>query len=155
MQPHLKKVFENINTIEFNYKKLIIAMFSAEKEKVNFVDEVDPNDKNVEDWMNEVEAMMRESIKYELKNSVDKYPDTKRTSWTCNHPGQCVLNGSQIWWTTLVEEAIKSKSIRKYFELSTSQLNDLVELVRQPLTKQQQVTINALIVIDVHAKDVV
>ena len=130
-------------------------MFSAEKEKVNFVDEVDPNDKNVEDWMNEVEAMMRESIKYELKNSVDKYPDTKRTSWTCNHPGQCVLNGSQIWWTTLVEEAIKSKSIRKYFELSTSQLNDLVELVRQPLTKQQQVTINALIVIDVHAKDVV
>lgn len=39
-------------------------MFSAEKEKVDFVSEVDPNDKNVEDWMNEVEEMMRESIKY-------------------------------------------------------------------------------------------
>jgi len=39
--------------------------------------------------------------------------------------------------------------------LSTLQLNDLVELVRQPLTKQQKTTINALIVIDVHAKDVV
>lgn len=155
MQPHLKKVFENIHLIEFNYKKLITAMFSAEKEKVDFVAEVDPNDKNVEDWMNEVEEMMRESIKYELKNSVDKYPETKRTAWTCNHPGQCILNGSQIWWTTLVEESIHAHNIRDYFALSTSQLNDLVELVRQPLTKQQQVTINALIVIDVHAKDVV
>jgi dynein heavy chain len=155
VQPHLKKVFENINAIEFNYKKLIVAMFSAEKEKVNFVDEVNPNEKNVEDWMNEVENMMKDSIRYELKNSVDKYPLTKRTEWTCNHPGQCVLNGSQVWWTTLVEEAIKGHRIADYFRLSTEQLNDLVELVRQPLTKQQQVTINALIVIDVHAKDVV
>lgn len=155
VQPHLKKVFENIHTIEFNYKKMIVAMFSAEKEKVDFVSEVNPNQKNVEDWMNEVENMMRESIKYELKRSVDLYPETKRTSWTCNHPGQCVLNGSQVWWTTLVEEAITKHSIRDYFQLSTEQLNDLVELVRQPLTKQQQVTINALIVIDVHAKDVV
>ena len=155
VQPHLKKVFENINAIEFTYKKTIVAMYSAEKEKVDFVEEVDPNNKNVEDWMNEVEGMMCQSIKYELKNSVDKYPDTKRTQWTCNHPGQCILNGSQVWWTTLVEEAIARNDIRGYFNLSTEQLNDLVELVRQPLTKQQQVTINALIVIDVHAKDVV
>ena len=99
--------------------------------------------------------MMRRSVRYELKNSVDMYPETKRTAWTCNHPGQCVLNGSQVWWTTLVEEAIEGGKVKEYFDLSCSQLNDLVELVRQPLTKQQQVTINALIVIDVHAKDVV
>lgn len=43
VQPHLKKVFENIHSIEFDYKKHIIAMFSAEKEKVDFVDFVNPN----------------------------------------------------------------------------------------------------------------
>lgn len=126
MQPHLKKVFENIHSIEFDYKKHIIAMFSAEKEKVDFVDYVNPNEKNVEDWMNEVEDMMRQSVRFELKNSVDKYPETKRTAWTCNHPGQTVLNGSQVWWTTLVEEAINANKIKEYFALSNAQLNDLV-----------------------------
>ena len=55
VQPHLKKVFENVHSIEFDKNKKIVAMFSAEKEKVNFVKFVDPNKKNVEEWMNEVE----------------------------------------------------------------------------------------------------
>jgi len=71
VQPHLKKVFENIHAIEFNHKKVIVAMFSAEKEKVDFAEDVNPNEKNVEDWMNEVEQMMCQSIRYELRRSVD------------------------------------------------------------------------------------
>jgi dynein heavy chain, axonemal len=55
VQPHLKKVFENINEIEFDESKKIKAMFSAEKEKVNFLNDVDPKSKNVENWMNELE----------------------------------------------------------------------------------------------------
>ena len=31
VQPHLKKVFENIHAIEFDHKKHITAMYSAEK----------------------------------------------------------------------------------------------------------------------------
>ena len=55
VQPHLKKVFENINEIEFDDSKKIKAMMSAEKEKVGFVEDVDPKSKNVENWMNELE----------------------------------------------------------------------------------------------------
>jgi len=48
-------VFENVNAIEFDSSKKIHAMFSAEGEKIDFVRIVDPNNKNVEDWMNDVE----------------------------------------------------------------------------------------------------
>lgn len=51
MQPHLKKVFENINEVKFDKDKKILSMKSAEKEEVAFVKHVDPNKKNVEDWM--------------------------------------------------------------------------------------------------------
>lgn len=94
VQPHLKKVFENINEIEFDNDKKIHAMFSAEKEKVDFVELVDPNKKNVEDWMGEVEEMMCKSVRAALFNSVQDYVKRHRSEWVLCHPGQCVLNGS-------------------------------------------------------------
>jgi len=52
--------------IEFDDKKKIHAMFSAEKEKVGFSAIVDPIGKNVEDWMGEVEDMMKQSVRKDL-----------------------------------------------------------------------------------------
>ena len=49
--------------LEFDNEKKMHAMFSAEGEKVKFAKIVDPSHKNVEDWMNEVEDMMKESVK--------------------------------------------------------------------------------------------
>jgi dynein heavy chain len=66
VQPHLRKVFEAIHEIEFDDKKKIHAMFSAEKEKVIFKTIVDPIGKNVEDWMGEVEDMMKQSVRKDL-----------------------------------------------------------------------------------------
>lgn len=48
-------------------------MFSAEGEKINFVKIVDPNGKNVEDWMTEVEDQMKQSVRAALLNSVKDY----------------------------------------------------------------------------------
>ena len=48
-------------------------MFSAEGEKINFVRVLDPNKKNVEDWMGEVEEMMKLSVRGALFHSVKDY----------------------------------------------------------------------------------
>ncbi len=69
----MRKVFENVHELEFDDAKKMHAMFSAEKEKVPFSRIVDPVHKNVEDWMNEVEDMMKESIRDSLLNSVKDY----------------------------------------------------------------------------------
>ena len=82
VQPHLRKVFENINSIEFDSNKRIQAMFSAENERIKFVKHVDPTgNKGVEDWMGEVEDMMKKSVKAELLKAVQDYPNPTRTQW--------------------------------------------------------------------------
>ena len=93
-------------------------MFSAEGERVGFYKVVDPNKKNVEDWMGEVEDMMKQSVRAALFNSIKEYPNVARSTWVISHAGQCVLNGSQVMWTTEVENALKQgyKGVQLYWE---------------------------------------
>jgi dynein heavy chain len=58
VQPFLKKVFENMNEVEFIEGNKIVSMYSVENEKVDFVRPLETNNKNVEDWLCELEGMM-------------------------------------------------------------------------------------------------
>ena len=74
------------------------------------------------------------------------------------HAGKIVLNASQVVWTTDVETALKEKKsagLKEYYDFILTQLNESVMLVRQKLTRLAKISVNALIVIDVHARDVV
>ena len=136
----------------------MVKMISAEGEEIEFIKKIDPRDRNVEYWMGDVEKMMVASVRHVFEQSVIDYTERPRTEWVKTHAGMCVLNGSQIHWTTDVEKAIKEEGVlgvKKYHEFLEDQLKDSVKLVRQKLTKQETITLNALIVIDVHAKDVV
>lgn len=64
---------------------------------------MDPKGKNVEDWMTEVEEQMKLSVRASLLNAMREYVKVSRDKWVMEHPGQCVLNGSQIHWTVEVE----------------------------------------------------
>ena len=84
------------------------------------------------------------------------YITTKREDWVVSWPGQAVLCVSQSYWTTYVTEAIRkgSSSLQTYLELNNSQIENIVALVRGKLNKQNRTTLGALIVLDVHSRDV-
>ncbi|CAF4396019.1 unnamed protein product, partial [Adineta steineri] len=66
-----------------------------------------------------------------------------------------VVAGSQTFWTTQVSEALEKKEIVKYHKQQLHELDELRELVRGELTDNARETLKALIVIEVHARDVV
>jgi dynein heavy chain len=134
------------------------AMISSEKEQVTFIKKVDPKDKQVEYWMGDIEKMMCNSIRHVLQCSVEDYTERPRTEWVKCHPGQTVLNGSQVHWTNHVEDHINlvdDKNLQNYYDFCHLQLLDSVALVRTKLSSLEKKTMNALIVVDVHAQTVV
>lgn len=65
---------------------------------------------------------------------------------------QVVQCGNCIQWTKEVTEAIMNKTLKQQVEKCTEQIEQSVKLVQGKLDPGNQVTIEALIVIDVHGK---
>jgi dynein heavy chain len=81
VRPHLRKVFENLMDVKFEKDKSISWMYSGEKESIEFNTPVDPRDKQVENWMGELEQMMFDTIRKVLLDSVTQYTTTPREEW--------------------------------------------------------------------------
>ena len=78
-----------------------------------------------------------------------------RVDWVLKWPGQVVIAGCQAYWAKGVEGALESKGIGDvYKDVMLPQLDDLRNLVRQDIPKIGRMTLAALIVIEVHARDV-
>ncbi|TKS70983.1 Dynein heavy chain 1, axonemal [Collichthys lucidus] len=170
VQPHLRKCFENIVQIktcipheietsvgfqlQFQSDLQITHMYSGEGEEVKLFLPVLPTG-NVEDWLRDVEKSMKATLRDNIDRSVKVYPEQPRAEWVLSWPGQVVIAGCQVFWTTEVSEALEQGDLanRLYPQLQT-QLGDLVQLVRGRLSKMQRAVMSALIVIEVHAKDV-
>lgn len=69
-------------------------------------------------------------------------------------PGQCVLCVSSTFWTTAVHNAISQNTLPAYLGECNKDLEKIIELVRGKLSLQNRITLGALVVIDVHARDV-
>ena len=173
VQPHLSKIFEGISLLDFSKTLDILGMISAEGENVPFsYDEIgekkiNPQDSNgqVEQWVKEVEIVMRKTVALQIDKSMDAYAkeavaEGHRETYVQKWPGMVVLAVTCTFWTTEVEAALRacsegdSDAVLRYSEQLTKQLFIIVEMVRGKLTKLQRKTISALVTLDVHARDV-
>lgn len=157
VQPFCKKIFEGIHKLEFQPDLEISAMISEEGEKVNFINCFNPKDSQgaVEKWLIQVEDAMRESLKDVAWHAYEAYARQERVDWVLSWPGQVVLCDSQIYWTAEVADSIRKGTLQAYQQKCNQQLQSIVNKVRGKLTSLERKTIGALIVIDVHARDVV
>ncbi|TPX32092.1 hypothetical protein SmJEL517_g04759 [Synchytrium microbalum] len=159
VQPHLKKCFEGIASLVFHDNTHITGMVSSEGEKVAFKEVIEPAQAKgaVEKWLLHVERIMQMSIHEEISKALRAYSETPRERWVLDWAGQVVLCASQIYWTKDVTEAIRRGEVglRAYKELLVKQLESTVALVRGDLSAVSRATLSALVVIDVHARDVV
>ena len=68
-----------------------------------------------------------------------------------------VLNMDMTFWTSETEKAIiqfGNKGVGEYAKVATSQLNEIVRLVRTEISSLDRCTLEAMIVLDVHNRDV-
>ncbi|KAI3380917.1 hypothetical protein SNEBB_002522 [Seison nebaliae] len=157
VQPHLKKCFEGIHRLNFNEQQEITEMISSEGEHVELKGTIVPSLAKgmVEKWLLQVEHQMISSLSKIIMEAQENYGESPREKWVKEWAGQVILCVSQIFWTAEVTEAIISTNLSYYLKQCNQQIDEIVQLVRGKLVSGTRITLGALIVIDVHARDVV
>jgi dynein heavy chain len=165
VQPHLRKCFENMHSLEFRETETgnveALGMASGEGERVSFVKEVLARGL-VENWLSHVELAMAAALKSQMGRAVKMFPAMGHAEWMFSFPAQVVIAVEQIMWAAGVEAALRKvqsgeapDALRAFQAQWRVLLDSLVGLVRGNLTPLQRSIVGVLIVIDVHARDVV
>jgi dynein heavy chain len=160
VQPHMLKLFDNCKKLEFLRARVVVGMYSDENEHFRF-HATQKAEGAVEDWMRAVDEQMQDTLQRISKTAVYHYASKERLPWIQEYIGMVAILGTQIWWTWSVEDAFRKvaegdkNAMKNELRKETQQVNELIALVRTPIDKLQRKKVNTLIILDVHARDIV
>jgi len=161
VQEHMLKLFDNSAKLLFaRGNKVVKGLESSEGESFEFRTTVS-TDGAVESWMTNIQAEMRVTLRTILKENVFSYPKEDRITWLHANLGMNAITGSQIWWAWEVENSFaqvrkgNKYGVKEYAKVLHDQMNKLVTEVLGDLSDNGRKLINAQIIIDVHARDIV
>ncbi|XP_021268215.1 dynein heavy chain 10, axonemal isoform X2 [Numida meleagris] len=165
VQEHMIKMYDNIASLRFldgdSDKKIVTAMISAEGEVMDFRQAVAAEGR-VENWMTAVLREMRRTNRLLTKEAIFRYcEDRSRVDWMLLYQGMMVLAANQVWWTWEVEDVFRKvkkgekQAMKLYAKKMHQQIDELVTRITAPLSKNDRKKYNTVLIIDVHARDIV
>lgn len=102
----------------------------------------------------------RDCFRY-LGKSLVKVCLSFRVDWMLLYQGMVVLAASQVWWTWEVEDVFRQvqkgekQAMKNYGKKMHQQIDELVTRITMPLSKNDRKKYNTVLIIDVHARDIV
>jgi len=165
VQDYLNKCFDGIKTINFINvsSNEIIEMVSSENEVIKLSQSLYATE-NIEGWLLDLENIMFESVYQECKNCLQNYPfygDSRKQWIYSGFACQAVITVDQIMWANQIEKQFEKisfgdlNSVIDYSKYLESQIFELAEMVRDKVDELKKSLIERLIIINVHARDVV
>ena len=156
---YLRKVFENVYSLEVSQNSDMKSIFSAEGEELEITTRGVKLRGPVEDWFQHLEKdAMQDSVKRSIKKGFQEYDEANRGGWVDDNLAQVVSCVGNIMWTSGTEDILLGRaqdSMADWYDTIVSQLEDLTQLVRTDLTNIKRKSIVALVTQDVHNRDIV
>ncbi|KAI5709065.1 hypothetical protein M8J76_009444 [Diaphorina citri] len=167
IQEHIVKMFDNVQSLKMADSespgvKTISAMISCENEVMDFrTPQLTFGE--IEQWMTRVLDEMMTANRYWTKKAIYDFGKTSkpRTEWMLDNIGMTVLAANGVWWTAEVENVFSKiragndRAMKDYLGAQNAQLDALVVKVRGELTKNDRKKFNTVLIVDVHARDII
>ncbi|GIQ80742.1 dynein heavy chain [Kipferlia bialata] len=160
VQPHLSSIFDSVNRITFDRVKrgLVVGLNDRLGEYVELSKPVEAKG-NIEDWLNDLIGAMQRSIKDVMRSASADVLTQDLPAFIESFPAQVSLFGIQLLWTAVCEQALKmAKTDKSIMGATLKRVNDVLDtmivLTTTELTKRQRMTVETLVTIQVHQRDV-